>query len=129
MTIALGVDTLHLAAEERAVGGGVSELADGDVVVNHLVQDSVLYDRFGEVDACVDTQHEVRIAVGSEEGGAPSGEGEFAEEAFGVAQPDRYGRQFGAEETGVVVVEAGLYVGYGGAQGGVKSCLKWFKVV
>lgn len=47
MTIPLGVDALHLPAEEFAVGGGVVELVDGDVIMNHLMEDGILNEFFG----------------------------------------------------------------------------------
>ena len=67
MPVSLGIDTRHFPAEELAVRGGVFPLIDSDIVMNHLMDDSVLYEFFGEVEARVDTKDEVLISQGSKE--------------------------------------------------------------
>ena len=47
MTVAFGIDAMHLAAEELAVGGSVVELVDGDVIMDHLMEDGILNEFFG----------------------------------------------------------------------------------
>ena len=109
-----GVNTLHLLTEEAAVGGGVAEVVNGDVIMDHLMEDSILNEGFGQVDAGVDAEDEVLIAVAAEEALLAAGEGEFAEEAFGVGEADGDRRKGSVEVTGVVGVEMGLYVGDSG---------------
>ena len=123
VTVIEGIDTRHVFAEESAVGGGVAELVDGDVIVDHLMEDGVLDEGFGQVDAGVDAEDEVLIAVAAEETLLAAGEGEFAEEAFGVGEADGDRRKGAVEVTGVVGVEMGLYVGDGGDHGFVKNYL------
>ena len=67
MAVAFGVDTRHVLAKELAVCGGVAEIIDGDKIVDHLMEDGVLDEGFGEVDAGVNTKDEVFIAVAGEE--------------------------------------------------------------
>ena len=111
MTVALGVDTRHLAAEEPAVGGGVPELVDGDIIVDHLMEDSIFDEGFGQVDTGIDTEDEVFVTGGSKEPGAMPGEGQFAKESAGMGELDGNRRQRIAEEAGVKLVKAGLDVG------------------
>ena len=84
MTVAFGVDAMHLAAEELAVGGSVVELVDGDVIMNHLMEDGILNELFGQIEPGVDTEDEVVIGPRAEEPFAMFDEGEFAEESAGV---------------------------------------------
>lgn len=117
MTVAFGVDTCHLMAEELPVNGGVIPLIDSNIIMNHLMEDRVLDERFGKVYADVDTEDEVFIAVLAEETVFAAGEGEFAEEAFGVGEADGDGRELSAEKAGIEVVKAGLYVRDSGGHG------------
>ena len=110
VTVALSVDTLHLLAEETAVGGGVAEAIDGDVIVDHLMEDGILDKIFRQVVAGVDTQGEARERPIAKEPLTMLQEGEFAQESAGVAELDRYRRQRPGKEAGVILVEAGLYV-------------------
>ena len=84
MTIAFGVDTVHLAAEELTVGRGVMELIDSDVVMDHLMEDCIFDEGFGEVNAGVDTEDEVLVAEATKEALLAADKSDFAEEAFGV---------------------------------------------
>ena len=46
MTVSFGINPLHLGAEEFAVCRGVTELVDGDVIMDHLMEDRVLDELF-----------------------------------------------------------------------------------
>ena len=81
------------------------------------MEDRVLDERFGKVYADVDTEDEVFIAVLAEETLLAAGEGEFAEEAFGVGEADRDRRELPAEKAGIEVVKTGLYVRDSGGHG------------
>ena len=116
MAVAFGVDTLHLGAEEFAVCGSVTKLVDGDVIMDHLMEDGVLDEVFGEVDARVDAEDEVLVSGRSEEPRAAAGKCHFAEEGARVREFDRNQRQRRSKETGVELVKAGLYVWDGGGQ-------------
>ena len=67
MAVAFGVDTLHLAAKKTTVSGSVAELVNGDVIMDHLMEDSIFDEGFGQVDAGIDTQDEVLISGRAEE--------------------------------------------------------------
>ena len=110
MSVAIGIDARHLAAEEPAVRGGVAKLIDRDIIMNHLMENGVLDEVFGQVDASVDTQNEVLVARRAKEPGAMLGKGQFAEERAGMGELDRDRRQGASKETGVELVKAGLYV-------------------
>ena len=84
MAVAFCIDTFHLTAEELAVGGSVMELVDRDVIMNHLMEDSIFDEGFGQVETGVDTENEILVAVFAEETLLAAGEGDFAEEAFCV---------------------------------------------
>ena len=75
MSVAFRVDTCHLTAEEVAVRGGVAELVDGDVVMDHLMEDGVFDELFRQVEAGVDTEDEVGIGPFTEEPFAAFGKG------------------------------------------------------
>ena len=67
MSVAFGIDTFHLTTEELAVGGGVMKLVDSDVIMDHLMEDGVFDEGFGQVETGVDTENEVLISQGSKE--------------------------------------------------------------
>lgn len=67
MAVAFGVDTLHLAAEKAAVSGGITELVDSDVIMDHLMEDGIFDEGFGQVDAGIDTEDEIIVMGGSKE--------------------------------------------------------------
>ena len=114
MAVAFGVDTLHLAAEKAAVSGGITELVDSDVIMDHLMEDGIFDKVFGQVDTGVDTQDVVFVTGRAEEPGAMFGEGEFAKESAGMGELDGDGRQGTAEKTGIELTKTGLDVGDGG---------------
>ena len=114
MAVAFGIDPLHLGAEEFAVRGGVTELVEGNVIMDHLMEDGVADEVFGKVEASVDTENKVLVTQGTEEPGAAAREGNFAEEGAGIGEFDADRRKSIGKETGVVLVKTGLYVGDGG---------------
>ena len=116
VTVALGVDTRHVLAEEPAVGGGVAKLVDGDVVMDHLMENGVLDKGFRQVNTDVDTQDEIFVAVTREETLLAASEGDFAQKAFGVGEFNGNRRKLPTKETGIVLVKTGLYVWDGGDQ-------------
>lgn len=116
VTVALGVDTRHVLAEEPAVGGGVAKLVDGDEVMDHLMDDGVLDEVFRQINAGIDAENKVLILIAAKQTLLAASEGDFAQKAFGVGQSNRYRRKLPTKEAGVVVVEARLYVRDGGNQ-------------
>lgn len=59
MTREAGVDVVHHLTEGVAVCGGVVDLVVSDVVVDHLMDDSVLKFGFFEIKALAYTQPEI----------------------------------------------------------------------
>ena len=116
MTVPFGVDSRHLTAEELPVNGGVIPLINSDIKMDHLMEDRVLNEGFGEVNADVYAKDKILVAVLAEETVFAAGEGEFAEEAFGVREADGDGRELPAEKAGIEVVKTGLYVRDSGGQ-------------
>ena len=82
VAVSFGIDTRHLAAEELTVNGGVAELVDSDVIMNHLMEDGVFDESFGKVDTDIDPEDKVFVAVFAEETLLAASEGDFAEETF-----------------------------------------------
>ena len=117
MTVSFGVDTCHLTAEELPVNGGVIPLINSDIKMDHLMEDRVLNEGFWEVNADVYAKDKILVAVLAEETVFAAGEGEFAEEAFGVGEADGDGRKRPTEKAGVEVFKAGLYVRDSGGHG------------
>ena len=117
MTVPFGVDTCHLTAEELPVNGGVIPLIDSNIIMDHLMEDRVLNEGFWEVNADVYAKDKILVSVLAEETVFAAGEGEFAEEAFGVREADGDGRKLSAEKAGIEVVKAGLYVRDSGGHG------------
>lgn len=113
MTIPFSVDTRHLAAEELAMGRGVTELVDGDEIMDHLMKDSVLNKVFGQVNADIDAQHEVFIMIPTEEALLAARESNLPEETFGMGEFDRDRRKSPAEIAGIELVEMLLNIFYG----------------
>ena len=110
VTVALGVDTRHVLAEEPAVGGGIAKLVDSDEVMDHLMEDGVLDEVFRQINAGIDTQDEIFVAVTGEETLLAASEGHLAEKTLGMREFDGDRRQGIGKETGIVLVEARLYV-------------------
>ena len=111
MAVAFGIDTRHLAAEEPAVGGGVMPLIDSDIVMDHLMENRVLNEGLGKVNADIYTEDKILIAVTAEEALFATGEGDLAEEAFGVREFDGDRRKGPTKIAGIVLVKAGLDIG------------------
>ena len=110
MPVSLLVDPLHLTAEELAVRGGITQMVHGDVIMNHLVQDCVLQQIFGQVETCVDTQFEVRVPPFAKEPCPMLDKRHLSKERTGIGELDRYRRQRSVEITDVILVKTGLYV-------------------
>jgi len=108
MTVTFSIDARHLTAEESAMDGCVLELVDGDVVMNHLMEDGVLNEFFRQVDARVDAENEVFVFITAKEALLAAGKGHLAEKTLGVAEFDGDKRKGTAEEAGVVLVKTGL---------------------
>ena len=108
VAVAFGVDTRHLAAEELAVNGGIAELVDGDVIMDHLMEDGIFDEGFGEVDAGVDAEDEVFVAVPTEETLLAAGEGKFTEKAFCVGEFNGDRRKGTVEKAVIELVETEL---------------------
>ena len=110
MTVAFGIDTLHFPAEKSAVSRGVAELIDGDVIMDHLMEDGIFDKVLGQVDTGVDTEDKVFVTGRAEEPGAMFGEGEFAKESAGMRELDGDRGKRTAEEAGIELIKAGLDV-------------------
>ena len=110
MAVAFGVDTLHLGAEEFAVCGSVTKLVDGDVIMDHLMEDGIFDEFFGQIETGVDTKDKVFVTGRAEEPGAMFGEGEFAKESAGMGEFNGDRRERPAEIAGVVLIKPGLDV-------------------
>jgi hypothetical protein len=67
MTVAFVVNAFHVLAEETAVGGGVAEGVESDVIVDHLMEDGVLDEFFGQVETGIDTEDEILVSNRAEE--------------------------------------------------------------
>lgn len=110
MTVALGIDACHLMTKEPAMRRSVAELVDGDVVMNHLMEDGVLNEFFRQVNTGINTQDEVLVAVSGKQALPTTSKSHLAKETFGVAESDGDGRKRTAEETGIILVKTGLDV-------------------
>ena len=67
MAVTFGIDAFHKLTEEAPVGGGVAEMVESDVIVDHLMEDGVLDKFFGQVETGVDPKHEILVSNGAEE--------------------------------------------------------------
>lgn len=92
MAVPLRIDTRHLRPEKTAMRRCVVQLIDGNIIMDHLVQNRVLYHFFRQVDAHVDTQHKIFIPVAAEPALAFTHKSDLAQEALGMAQFDRQSR-------------------------------------
>ena len=116
VTVAPGVDTRHVLAEESTVRRGVAELVDGDVIMNHLMEDGILNEFFRQVNADVDAENEVLVAVAHKKALLAASEGHLAEKTFGMREFDGDRRKLRTKETGIELVKTRLYVVDGGGQ-------------
>ena len=120
MTVAFGVDALHLPAEEFAMRRGVMELIDSDIVMNHLMEDGILNELLGHIKTGVDAEDKMVIGPRTEEPFAMFDEGEFAEESAGIGEFNRDRRQGTAEKAGIELIKTGLDVINRGDQGDLR---------
>ena len=67
MAVAFVVNALHMLAEEAAVSRGVAEMVESDVIVDHLMEDGVLDEFFGQVETGIDTEDEILVSNRPEE--------------------------------------------------------------
>ena len=67
MTVAFVVNAFHVLAEETAVGGGVAEVVESDVIVDHLMENGILHQLFGQIETGVDAKDEILVSNGAEE--------------------------------------------------------------
>ena len=110
MVVAFGVDARHLTTEELTMSGGVAELVDRDIIMDHLVKDRVFDEFFRQVDAGIDAKNEIRIGPITKEPFAVLDKSEFAEETLGMGEFDRYRRECAGEKAGVELIKTGLDV-------------------
>ena len=111
MSVAFGIYALHLLAEEASVGGGIAEMVDGDVVMNHLMKDGVLQEFFRQIKAGIDTQNEVGVLPIAEEEPLPTlDKSQFAEESTGIGEFNGDRRELSAKIACIILVKTGLYV-------------------
>lgn len=67
MSVTCGIDASHFSAEELPVYGCIFPLIDSDVVMDHLMNDSILNKFFGQIQARIDTKDKVLVSQRSEE--------------------------------------------------------------
>lgn len=67
MTVAFVVNALHMLAEEAPVGRSVAEVVESDVIMDHLMENGVLDEFFGQVETGVDPKHEILVSNRAEE--------------------------------------------------------------
>ena len=67
MTVAFVVNAFHKLAEEASVGGGVAEVVESDVIMDHLMENGILHQLFGQIKAGIDTEDEILVSNGPEE--------------------------------------------------------------
>jgi hypothetical protein len=84
--------------------------------MDHLMEDGVFDEGFGQVETGIDTENEVIIGPGAKEPFAMFGKSEFSEESAGVGQFNGNRRERTRKEAGVELVKAGLDIGDGGDQ-------------
>lgn len=92
VAIAGCVDACHLGAEETAMCGGVAELTDGNGIVNHLMQNRILYHLFRQIELYIDAQHKMLVPIRAKQPLTPLDIGHLPQEAPGMAQLNGKGR-------------------------------------
>ena len=92
MPIAFLVDTCHLSTEEPTMRGGVLQLIDRNIIMNHLVQNGVLYQFFRQVNSNIYTQHKIFIFISPKQALPFAHKSDLTQESLGVAEFDRQGR-------------------------------------
>ena len=110
MAVAFDVDTFHFLTEEPAMGRGVAELVDSDVIMDHLMEDGIFDEGFREVNAGVDTKDKILVIVTAEKSLFTAGKGDLPEESFSMGELDWDRRKRTAKIAGIELVKAGLDV-------------------
>lgn len=67
MSVTFGIDARHFSAEELPVYGCIFPLIESDVVMDHLMNDSILNEFFGQIQARIDTKDKVLVSQGAKE--------------------------------------------------------------
>lgn len=67
MAVTFGIDAFHKLAEKTAVGRSVAEVVESDVIMDHLMENGVLDEFFGQVETGIDTEDEILVSNGAEE--------------------------------------------------------------
>ena len=112
VAITVRVDTRHLLAEEYAMCGGVAEVINSNIIVNHLMKNSVLNEFLWQVIPGVDTEGEIGVVPTAKEPFAAFDKGDFAEESTGIGEFDGDRRKRTDKKAVVIVVEMLLNIFY-----------------
>ena len=112
MTVTIRVDTRHLLAEEYAMRGGVAEVINCNVIVNHLMKNSVLNEFLWQVIPGVDTEGKIGVVPTAKEPFATFDKGDFAEKSTGIGEFDGDRRKRADKEAVVIIVEMLLNIFY-----------------
>ena len=99
-----GVDVVHHLAEDAAMAGGVLEIVAEDVVVYHLVDDSVVEELGCGGSMAADDQKEVAIACLAHKA-AVAVVAQLPQEGAGIGEPDGEGLEAGTEDELVEVLK------------------------
>ena len=67
MAVTFGIDAFHKLAEETTVSRGVAEMVESDVIMDHLMENGILHQLFGQIKAGIDTEDEILVSNGAEE--------------------------------------------------------------
>ena len=67
MAVTFGIDAFHKLTEKATVGRGVAEVVESDVIMDHLMENGILHQLFGQINAGVDTEDEILVSNGAEE--------------------------------------------------------------
>lgn len=67
MTVTFGIDAFHKLTEKAAVGRSVAEVVESDVIMDHLMENGILDEFFGQIKAGIDTEDEILVSNRPEE--------------------------------------------------------------
>lgn len=67
MAVTFGIDAFHKLTEKAAVGRSVAKVVESDVIMDHLMEDGVLDEFFGQIKAGINTEDEILVSNGAEE--------------------------------------------------------------
>lgn len=67
MAVTFGIDAFHKLTEKAPVGRGVAEVVESDVIMDHLMENGVLDQLFGQIKADIDTEDKILVSNGAEE--------------------------------------------------------------